>query len=137
MGQAVEITRTEHSASALRAMAAKTKDAAVARRLLALALVLEGASRRGDSQRHDPTDLARLGSSVPRGRCGWPAFRCWRWTRAVAERAGDGGTEGHCDQGARSGTASGRALAPDRPVRGGRPALVGAGVRANRWQMAA
>ena len=45
MGQAVEITRMEHSASELRALAAKIKDAAVVRRLLALALVLEGHSR--------------------------------------------------------------------------------------------
>jgi hypothetical protein len=42
MGQPVEITRLEHSASELRAFAAKIKDAAIARRLLALALVLEG-----------------------------------------------------------------------------------------------
>jgi transposase len=45
MGQAVEITRTEHSAAELRALAAKIKDGAVVRRLLALALVLEGHSR--------------------------------------------------------------------------------------------
>ena len=45
MGQPVEITRLEHSASELRALSAKIKDAAVARRLLALALVLEGYSR--------------------------------------------------------------------------------------------
>jgi len=45
MGQAVEITRTEYSASELRAIAVKIKDAAVVRRLLALALVLEGRSR--------------------------------------------------------------------------------------------
>jgi hypothetical protein len=45
MGQSVEITRTEHSASELRALAAKTKDGAVVRRLLALALTLEGHSR--------------------------------------------------------------------------------------------
>jgi transposase len=45
MGQAVEITRTEHSASEFRALSAKTRDAAVARRLLALAMVLEGRSR--------------------------------------------------------------------------------------------
>jgi transposase len=45
MGQPVEITRLEHSASELRAFAAQIKDAAVARRLLALALVLEGHSR--------------------------------------------------------------------------------------------
>ena len=45
MGQPVEITRLEHSASELRAFAAKGKDAAIARRLLALALVLEGYPR--------------------------------------------------------------------------------------------
>ena len=45
MGQPVEITRLEHSASELRAFAAKIKDSAIARRLLALALVLEGHSR--------------------------------------------------------------------------------------------
>lgn len=45
MGQAVEITRGEHSALELRALAAKIRDAAVVRRLLALALVLEGGSR--------------------------------------------------------------------------------------------
>ena len=45
MGQPVEITRTEHSATELRGLAAKLKDAAVVRRLLALALVLEGHSR--------------------------------------------------------------------------------------------
>ena len=41
----MEITRLEHSASELRALSAKIKDAAVARRLLALALVLEGHPR--------------------------------------------------------------------------------------------
>jgi transposase len=45
MGQPIEITRTEHSATELRALAAKIKDAEVVRRLLALALVLEGHSR--------------------------------------------------------------------------------------------
>jgi transposase len=45
MGQSIEITRTEHSASELRALAAKTKDGAIVRRLLALALTLEGHSR--------------------------------------------------------------------------------------------
>ena len=45
MGQPVAITRTEHSALDLRARAAKTGTGAVVRRLLALALVLEGHSR--------------------------------------------------------------------------------------------
>jgi len=47
MGQPVKITRTEHSAMELRALAARSKDAAVVRRLLALALVPEGHSRDG------------------------------------------------------------------------------------------
>lgn len=45
MGQPLAITRTELSASALRALAGKTDDGAVVRRLLAIALVLEGGSR--------------------------------------------------------------------------------------------
>jgi transposase len=45
MGQPIEISRTELSASALRALAGKNDDGAVVRRLLAVALVLEGRSR--------------------------------------------------------------------------------------------
>jgi transposase len=45
MGQPIEITRTEQSASALRALAGKTGDGAMVRRLLAVALILEGQSR--------------------------------------------------------------------------------------------
>ncbi len=45
MGQPIEITRTELSASALRALAGKTDDGAMVRRLLAIALVLEGRCR--------------------------------------------------------------------------------------------
>jgi transposase len=51
MGQPVEITRTEHSASDLRAIAAKSRDGAQVRRLFALALVLEGASRTEAAER--------------------------------------------------------------------------------------
>lgn len=43
---AVEITRTDMSASELRATAARTNDAKAARRMLAIALVLGGADRR-------------------------------------------------------------------------------------------
>ncbi len=46
MGSAIDITRTEHSAEALRGFAAKSNDGAQVRRLLALALVLEGQPRR-------------------------------------------------------------------------------------------
>jgi len=45
MGQAITVTRTEHSAEALRDFAAKSRDGAQVRRLLALALILEGCSR--------------------------------------------------------------------------------------------
>jgi transposase len=45
MGRPIEITRTELSVSALRALAGKTDDGAVVRRLLSVALVLEGHSR--------------------------------------------------------------------------------------------
>jgi transposase len=45
MGKPIEITRSEHSSVALRELAGKTRDGAVVRRLLALALILEGHSR--------------------------------------------------------------------------------------------
>lgn len=45
MGQPIEISRREDSAAGLRALAGKTADGAVVRRLLALALVLDGRSR--------------------------------------------------------------------------------------------
>jgi transposase len=45
MGQPIEITRTDLSVSALRALAGKTDDGPVVRRLLAIALVLEGHPR--------------------------------------------------------------------------------------------
>ena len=45
MGQPIDVTRTELSVSALRALAGKTGDGAVVRRLLAVALILEGHSR--------------------------------------------------------------------------------------------
>ncbi len=44
-GAAVEVTRMDHSAQELRALAAKSKDAAQALRMLAIAMVLDGASR--------------------------------------------------------------------------------------------
>ena len=45
MGAAVKLTRLEHGPAELRAFAARSSDAAQTRRLLAIALVLEGASR--------------------------------------------------------------------------------------------
>jgi transposase len=46
MGSAIKIGRTEHTADALRGFAAKSNDGAQVRRLLALALILEGHPRR-------------------------------------------------------------------------------------------
>lgn len=45
MGVALEITRTEHTSSELRALSTRCADGAQVRRILALALVLEGRSR--------------------------------------------------------------------------------------------
>ena len=42
MGKPIEVTRTEFSASELREAAANTRDGAVVRRLLAIALILDG-----------------------------------------------------------------------------------------------
>ena len=45
MGQAIAITNQDHTAADLRRLLSKHKDGAVVRRLLALALILEGQSR--------------------------------------------------------------------------------------------
>lgn len=50
MGAAVEISREDMSAHDLRRQAARVKDSRVSRRLLAIALVLEGASRKTAAQ---------------------------------------------------------------------------------------
>lgn len=52
MGQAVAIARTEHTAAELRGMAAKCRDGAQVRRLLALAMVLEGCPRTEAAERN-------------------------------------------------------------------------------------
>jgi transposase len=45
MGEAITITRTDHTAAGLRECAAGSRDGAQVRRLLALALILDGVSR--------------------------------------------------------------------------------------------
>ena len=45
MGKPLALTRTEHSADALRVFASKSRDGAQVRRLLALAFILEGSTR--------------------------------------------------------------------------------------------
>ena len=50
MGQSIAITRSEHSASDFRRLASRETDGQVVRRLLALAMVLEGHSRTDAAQ---------------------------------------------------------------------------------------
>ena len=84
-GRPVEITCTELTATDLRRAAARSRDADAARRMLAIALVLEGKSRREAAEscgmdrqtlrdwviRYNETGLAGLSDRVPPG----PAFR--------------------------------------------------------------
>lgn len=65
MGKAIEISRRDHSAAELRASAARTGDASQARRLLAIAMVLEGASRH-DAARQAGMDRQTLRDWVHR-----------------------------------------------------------------------
>ena len=52
MGAALKVTRTDHTAAELRALSGRCWDGAQVRRILALAMVLEGRSR---------TEAAELG----------------------------------------------------------------------------
>ena len=63
---AVAITRTDYTAQELRAAAKRSDDVAAARRMLALALVLEGKSRTeaATSCSMDRQTPARLGASL-------------------------------------------------------------------------
>ena len=65
MGQAVAITRMNHTAAELRALAAQSDDADQARRLLAIAMILDGASR-ADAARQTGMDRQTLRAWVHR-----------------------------------------------------------------------
>ena len=65
MGKPIEIRREESSAAELRALAASTQDGRVVRRLLAIALVLEGQSR-ADAARLNGMDRQTLRDWVHR-----------------------------------------------------------------------
>lgn len=65
MGQAVIITRTELTAAELRALAARSDDADQTRRLLAIAMILAGASR-ADAARQTGMDRQTLRAWVHR-----------------------------------------------------------------------
>ena len=51
MGAALAVTRSDHSAEGLRALASRSSDGAQVRRLLALALILDGHSRTEAAER--------------------------------------------------------------------------------------
>jgi len=69
---AIEIVRLDLDAAGLRRAAGRSRDAAAARRMLALALVLEGQSRKEAAEAcgMDRQRLAGLGHSLQRGRPG-------------------------------------------------------------------
>lgn len=65
MGAAVAVTRTDHSAAELRAIAGKCRDGAQVRRLLAIGMVLEG-TRRTEAARQNGMDRQTLRDWVHR-----------------------------------------------------------------------
>ena len=73
---AIAITRMDLTAAALRSASAKSRDAQAARRMLALALVLEGRGPEdcGADLRDGPADAQGLGASLQRLK-GWPGCR--------------------------------------------------------------
>ena len=76
MGQAIAV-RTDYTRGQLRQLAKRAKDAAQARRLLAIAAVLDGASREEAATAVWTSDVAGLGDPVQQagsGRADQPAF---------------------------------------------------------------
>ena len=73
MGQAIAV-RQDFTATELRRLATRTKDVAQARRLLAIAAILDGARACGSGadRRNGPADDAGLGDPVQRARSGRP-----------------------------------------------------------------
>ena len=65
MGKAVAITRTDYTAAVLRGLAAQSDDADQARRLLAIAMILDGTSR-ADAARQTGMDRQTLRDWVHR-----------------------------------------------------------------------
>src|ERR1700726_2197153 len=120
MPAAISITRLDYTAAELRREAKRTDDADAARRMLALALVLEGKSRRGSEiLRHGPADSLRLGSPLQCGRSAGPS----QSNRSRSQTGTRGGRVG--SQRTEFGRAWGGALAPDRSVACDRATLRG------------
>jgi len=80
-GMTVAITRTEHTAAELRRLAGQADDAAVARRLLALALVLDG---------HKREDAARLAGMNRQALRDWVHRYNADGVKGLADRHGGG-----------------------------------------------
>ena len=77
MGRAIAITRTDISARKLRFIAKRTRDCRVVRRILAIALVLEGVDR-ATSARSSSMDRQTLRDWVHRYNCGGIAEPEWK-----------------------------------------------------------
>jgi hypothetical protein len=90
MGAAIAV-RTDFSSQKLRRLATRVKDAAQARRLLAIAAVLDRcrAGRDGEDRRHGSADPAGLGDPVQRSGAGRPdqqiVFGCARQAEKRAQ----------------------------------------------------
>ena len=67
---AIEITRKDLTAKELRAASTKARDAKAARRMLAIALVLEGKDRKTAAETCPPTFFEATGAKVELARIG-------------------------------------------------------------------
>ncbi len=122
--------RPDFDASALRAIAKKTKDGAQARRLLALAAIYEGGSRTQAAaiwQRH-VADRAGLGDQVQCRGSRRPDRPQATWPALTAERHAPGGADPRHRGRSDAGDPRRGALAPDRSV----PMAVGGVSRQHR-----
>jgi hypothetical protein len=87
MVKAIAITRLDRSASELRELAVRTEDSGVVRRLLAIALLLDGWPR-GEAATANgmgSSDAVRLGASLQCGRCRQPDDQPALWAHAGIE----------------------------------------------------
>jgi hypothetical protein len=74
MGKAITITRADLTVAELRAAAAQAKDASAARRMLCLAMVLEGADRTSAAETCGMQEARRF-TLIKKRHCACPARR--------------------------------------------------------------
>src|SRR4051794_24986995 len=135
----IAITRRELGAGALRREARRCRDAAASRRMLALALVLEGASRE-EAARHAGMDRQTLRDWVHRYNAGGPrrpGRPASTGAQAVPHARAGGRAGGGRGPGPGSGPGRRGPLAAGRPEGADRDALRGPPARALRRQGAA